>query len=169
MKRYYLDQLGLDYIGNKKAGNWRYKLHSFFRFKQNHKYRKLKRKYGFDVRETWNTDTELFYWLYERVSYLLEDHGCADFEDAGFFSFENMNLLQSMELLRDLLKEYLLFEDTDDYPTSPYIFEGEEMKENPEFDREDFMKYYRERHEKQTQLYDRIFEVLKAILPHMWW
>ena len=56
MKHYYLDKINYD--------NFDYHLKDDKREKE---WRKQRRKYGFDERETWNLNWRFYAWLYERL------------------------------------------------------------------------------------------------------
>lgn len=170
MKRMYLDQLGVPYSGSHEQ----YKgLPLFTRLKtwfKESRYRRLRRRYGFETRETWNTDTEFFYWVYERVSLFLDEHGCVDLGDAETFSFEGHNLEETLKILKETVKEYVT---TEDYPhcddlryeireDGSLVPVGEESGESYRRKLEDIRK-------KKEGLYDRAFDIFRQVLPYMWW
>lgn len=75
MKRKYLDDIGFvdrpdTYCKNDK--------------KRMKRWKKQRKKYGFDSREMWNLDVSFYCWLYERLKYFLE-YSCYDL---SFHKFE---------------------------------------------------------------------------------
>lgn len=168
-KRYYLDRIGADYIQDKKSTTFRYRLSRLFSPKawsQNHKYSRLNHKLGFDARECWNMDIEFFNWVYEHVCCFLDDHGPVDIEDKTTFSFEDMDLKQTLEKLKLLLEEYLLLEKKEDIDIDYTINEDGVVEFNSN---EEFKERIRKQKSARQMLYDAIFYVLKAALPYIWW
>lgn len=180
MKHYYLDKAGLDYIADPKwdkGMSFWYRLRNALDFKKKLKYWRLKHKYGFDVRETWNVDTEMFNWIYEHICHYLVDHGYVDIEDPNTPVYKGLYLKQTLELLKKLLEDYLLYDKRasieDDLDK---LIKEENIVINTE---EDNIKCFRKaiylrkvienQNKEKEDLYNRIFEILKIALPHIWW
>lgn len=170
MKRMYLERLGVPYNGS--PGRYK-ELSFFYRLKEwfhEFRYRRLRRKYGFETREIWNTDTEFFYWVYERVSLFLDDHGYVDLEDADTFDYEGRNLKETLELLKSIVEEYIT---TEDYPhCGDFRYEIREdgaLVPVGEVSEETFHKKLDDIREKKEELYGKAFDIFRQVLPYMWW
>lgn len=79
--------------------------------KRNKKWKKERKKYGFDSRDTWNLDSTMAELLYERLCMFDE----VNFIDTDFHTieFEGSKYTQqeAMDLLKELLKGRLLSDD----------------------------------------------------------
>ena len=107
---------------------------------RNESWAKQREEYGFDVRETWNLDNTFIEWIYTR--FMMYRERCIVNLDYHKISYKSEELTQreAIDKVIYLAKEVLQNEDWD--------AKGEKMKiENTE----------------------EICELLKELLPYMWW
>ena len=107
---------------------------------RNESWAKQREEYGFDVRETWNLDNTFIEWIYTRFM-MYREHCIVnlDYHKISYKS-EEMTQREAIDKVIYLAKEVLQNEDWD--------AKGEKMKiENME----------------------EICEILKELLPYMWW
>lgn len=130
MKRhYYLDKLGVEYPHQWCPGDEREK-----------KWKKERKKYGFDSRETWSLDGTFFMWLYEHLEMFMK---CAD--GVVDLNFHVIKIGDEEKTQREWILECISV-----------------LKKSLQND--DFV--YRERRVKDT---DRVMQIWSAIYNYMWW
>ena len=128
MKRKYLDDIKVngrwDQITDKREKRWK----------------KQRKKYGFDERETWGLDEAFYEWLYERLKMYKEIGGRVVNLDYHRFEYEGKEYTQA-ELIDEMLKrlEVSFSEEYSDW-------------------KEDQYKYVHE-----------IEKIWAVVLPAMWW
>lgn len=133
-KRKYLDDLGV------------YPLKDMVPTGNSDKFKKERKIYGFDSRETYNLDTTMYYLLYERVCMFLEKS--SDIIDFTYYKFDYKGKEYTQEELMDILLDKLKTAVTYDF----YDY-GNESKE------------YKERY---TYISD-IWEIWNILHEYMWW
>lgn len=109
MKNKYLEELGL------KKGEYGSNYSEITR-KQKKKFKKQRKKYGFDERETWNINTILIEWLYSHLMMYTEKGGkVVDLEYHTFeFKGRTYTELEAIEFIKEKCCRYLSYELTDD-------------------------------------------------------
>lgn len=129
-QHYYLQKLGLAAPEQLLPGDAREK-----------RWKKERKKYGFDTRDTWNLDYTFLLWLYEHLKLFLK---CTD----GFvdLTYHQIKIDDCMKNLREWILECIamLEEVLPVYDKSP---KDEEIY-------------------KKT---DRVMQIWSKIYPHMWW
>ena len=103
-KRRYLDDMGVDYISDGIRG---YSMRSLNRF------RKQRKTYGFDERDTWSLDSMMIEMLYERVRMYVDV--ASEVVNLDFHEFEIdgevYSQIQAIKLLLEACEKYLLNDD----------------------------------------------------------
>lgn len=103
--------------------------------------KKIKRKYGVDIRECWNMDFSFYVWLYEHIK-AYEKFTIADIDDMrAIFTFNDKNYTQR-ELMHKILKRIELY------------FKTLNETEHPE---------------KIQKKIDEIIPMWQVLMPAMWW
>lgn len=128
MKRKYLDDLGVknrwDQINDEREKRWK----------------KQRKTYGFDDRETWNLDSAFYEWLYERLMMYKEIGGKIVNLDSGKFEYGG-KIYSQAELIDEMLKRL-------------------------EFN---FSDKYNDWEEDQYKYVHEIEKMWAVVLPAMWW
>lgn len=128
MKRKYLDDLGVknrwDQINDEREKRWK----------------KQRKTYGFDDRETWNLDSAFYEWLYERLMMYKEIGGKIVNLDSGQFEYGG-KIYSQAELIDEMLKRL-------------------------EFN---FSDKYNDWEEDQYKYVHEIEKMWAVVLPAMWW
>lgn len=128
MKRKYLDDINVknrwDQISDKRDKRWK----------------KQRKKYGFDDRETWGLDEAFYQWLYERLMMYKEIGGRIVDLDAPQFEYGGKTYSQA-KLIDEMLKR-LRFNFSEEYN---------------DFDQEQFAYVH------------EIEKIWATVLPAMWW
>ena len=129
------DEYGTNFISNKLD-------------KRHRRWKKQRKEYGFDDRETWNLDSMFVQWLYSHL--MMYKEKASEVIDLEFRTFywkgKDITQLDAIDIILNASKDYLLAD-------SKYI---------------DNAISYQEREE----IYDNFFDVMTLwgmILPYMWW
>lgn len=86
--------------------------------KRKKKWKKERKKYGFDSRETWNLQTITVEWIYSRLK-MYDKVNCVDTTYHKFiWNEKEITLQDAINLIIESAKEYLLVEVTDDLQES---------------------------------------------------
>lgn len=128
MKRKYLDDIKVngrwDQIVDEREKRWK----------------KQRKKYGFDERETWGLDEAFYEWLYERLKMYKEIGGKVINLDSGKFEYGG-KIYSEAELIDEMLKRL-------------------------EFN---FSDKYNDWEEDQYKYVHEIEKIWAVVLPAMWW
>ena len=141
MRHKYLEDAGIDsYPWN----GWKqhYNLKTLLRFKRD------KRKYGFDERECFDLDSTLFMILYERLCKFEEDSkGVIDWEGSPKVKYKDREytVIEMTSILKENIIKY--FNISDDHPD--LSLEEENKLSN--------------------ELLNNIFDQLRAVFTYLWW
>lgn len=122
MKNKYLEELGL------KKGE--YGLYDPEKNdKRKKKWKKQRKKFGFDERETWNLNDTMVEWMYSHLMMYTEIGGKTVDLNYHTFDFNGrmFSELEAIEFIKEKCRRYLTFELTDDDMTYDEI--NAEMKE----------------------------------------
>ena len=109
MKNKYLEELGL-----KKGGYGLYDPEK--NDKRKKKWKKQRKKFGFDERETWNLNNTMVEWLYSHLMMYTEIGGKTVDLNYHTFDFNGrmFSELEAIEFIKEKCRRYLTFELTDD-------------------------------------------------------
>lgn len=130
MKHYYLDKINYD--------NFDYHLKGDKREKE---WRKQRRKYGFDERETWNLNWRFYAWSYERLKMFKKITNI----NLDFYKFDYKGKTYTQkQMINKMIKRL------------EYILDFNNEKQS-DFEQK-FQKYSKE-----------ITEIWSLIIPAMWW
>lgn len=111
------------------------------------KYYFKKRKTGVDPRSCYDLDTELMLWIYEHICQFLDD--ADNTVDLGYHKFEFEGKTYTEKEILTLLKNEIIayMRVRENYDLASALVEAEREKEHS----------------------DRVFDILKIVLPFLWW
>lgn len=105
------------------------------------RFKKIKRKYGIDIRECWNMDVSFYAWLYEHLC-MYEKYTIADIDDARAVFTYNGKTYTQRQLMHKLKKRL-----------TTYFKSAEETDIS----------------EKKQKKIDEIIPIWQVLMPAMWW
>lgn len=104
MKRKYLADIGFAYSPDKLTGNR----------KREKKWKKQRKKYGFDEREVWSMECTFYCWLYERLMMYKKLNDSTPLNDSFTFQGKNYRQAELIEMMLERLR-YFFSRDTYEY------------------------------------------------------
>lgn len=111
-------------------------------------WKKSRKIYGFDERETWNLNDTFLCWLYEHIKMYI-DVACVDF-NYNKFSYEDKEYTQE-QILNKILEDIELYFNADDCYMKRYG--------------KNYIKWW----DDQVHYINEIGKLWAMVLPAMWW
>ena len=136
-KHYYIDKFFKD--NNKSAGEYPYYLRYDKDEPRNKRWKKQRKKYGFDDRETWSLDYAFIVWVYERFNMYKDIGGQIVNLDYHKFTIDDKEYTQR-ELIDRIISDCEYLMKSDIWDAAVY-----------------------------DKKYEDLMKCFSAVLPAMWW
>lgn len=145
MRHKYLEEQGFtSYADNDWGNDTKHPIKNIFR---KIKFYFRKRKTGVDPRSCYDLDTETMLWIYEHICQFIDDADTTVDLDFKKFDFEGKTytLKEMLNLLKSEIVSYMRVKENYDIST------------------------FKEEYESEKEHADRVFDIMKLVIPFLWW